>query len=721
MLCDLARRGRPASRSRCRPAASCNARSSAPPSSATRCMFASELEFFLFRESLDEAAAKGYTNLTPHSNVDRGLPHPPDDSRRVPDPRDPQRRSTARACPSSSRRARRARASTRSTSRTPTAVEMADRHVIYKNGAKEIAAPARPVDHVHGEVLDGRGRLVVPRALEPVGHRRRRAADVGRRRARPPVARVPRLARRPDRVRPRARVDVRPDRQLVQALPARVVGADRARVERRQPHVRVPRRRPRPVVPARVAHPRRRREPVPRVRGDDRGRPARHRARHRAAAALRRQRVRGRRPRARAVEPRRGDRRVRDARRSRSTRSAPTCTTTCSTPRARSGRTSTARSPTGNAAATSTSGERNRPPDRAVTGRRLGRTGPVAAHRRERVARAATSTRVARAGGDPAARSIRAGDPSGVLDRVDALVLTGGPDLDPATYGADAAREDLRRATAASTTSRSRSRATRSRAAVPTLAICRGLQVLNVALGGTLHQHIPEHPGVEPHGRPGEPHGGRVQEVDDRGGHAARQGDGHEPARRHLSPPPGGRPSSATTCASSPAPTTASSKASSSPIPTAGSSPSSGTPRTPPPPTPPTNASSTPWSPKPVAPNRRHETTDRWFRTPVRVVASDDGGAELVLGDLAAGVAGHDVDDLEPLGDLLGHEAGLAAVVEDALERSAARRDRRARRTRRPSRRGRRRGCRARRRRRSSGARRARPRLPSPRRSRPCG
>src|SRR4249920_2038521 len=32
-------------------------------------MFASELEFFVFRESLDEAAAKGYTDLTPHSQV----------------------------------------------------------------------------------------------------------------------------------------------------------------------------------------------------------------------------------------------------------------------------------------------------------------------------------------------------------------------------------------------------------------------------------------------------------------------------------------------------------------------------------------------------------------------------------------------------------------------------------------------------------------------------
>ena len=56
------------------------------------------------------------------------------------------------------------------------------------------------------------------------------------------------------------------------------------------------------------------------------------------------------------------------------------------------------------------------------------------------------------------------------------------------------------------------------------LAICRGLQVLNVALGGTLYQHIPEIPGVEPHGRPGEPQRRRApQEVDDRAGHPARR------------------------------------------------------------------------------------------------------------------------------------------------------------------------------------------------------
>ncbi len=104
------------------------------------------------------------------------------------------------------------------------------------------------------------------------------------------------------------------------------------------------------------------------------------------------------------------------------------------------------------------------------------------------------------------------GDPRGILDRVDALVLTGGPDLDPAlygeaphpkTYGVDRAIDDFECSLVHDALAR----------ALPTLAICRGFQVLNVALGGTLFQHIPDDPGVEPHGRPGEPNSGRAQEV----------------------------------------------------------------------------------------------------------------------------------------------------------------------------------------------------------------
>ncbi len=43
-------------------------------------LFASELEFFLFRESIDEAAAKGYAESHAALAGDRGLPHPPDDT-----------------------------------------------------------------------------------------------------------------------------------------------------------------------------------------------------------------------------------------------------------------------------------------------------------------------------------------------------------------------------------------------------------------------------------------------------------------------------------------------------------------------------------------------------------------------------------------------------------------------------------------------------------------
>ena len=88
------------------------------------------------------------------------------------------------------------------------------------------------------------------------------------------------------------------------------------------------------------------------------------------------------------------------------------------------------------------------------------------------------------------------GDPSTeLLERVDGLVLTGGGDVDPALYGAVAAPE-----TAGIDAVRDRHEIALARAAVerglPLLAICRGQQVLNVALGGTLRQHIEGHAGT---------------------------------------------------------------------------------------------------------------------------------------------------------------------------------------------------------------------------------
>jgi putative glutamine amidotransferase len=82
---------------------------------------------------------------------------------------------------------------------------------------------------------------------------------------------------------------------------------------------------------------------------------------------------------------------------------------------------------------------------------------------------------------------------------VDGLLLTGGEDVDPSRYGAAPRPE-----TDAPHLARDRSEIALVIAAktiaLPTLAICRGLQILNVALGGTLIQDIPsERPGALAH------------------------------------------------------------------------------------------------------------------------------------------------------------------------------------------------------------------------------
>jgi putative glutamine amidotransferase len=76
-----------------------------------------------------------------------------------------------------------------------------------------------------------------------------------------------------------------------------------------------------------------------------------------------------------------------------------------------------------------------------------------------------------------------------VLERIDALLLIGGADLDPSTYGA--ARSEL---TERTYLERDRFEIALAHAAldadVPVLGICRGVQILNVARGGTLHQDL---------------------------------------------------------------------------------------------------------------------------------------------------------------------------------------------------------------------------------------
>ncbi len=84
------------------------------------------------------------------------------------------------------------------------------------------------------------------------------------------------------------------------------------------------------------------------------------------------------------------------------------------------------------------------------------------------------------------------------LDALDGLLFSGGSDLDPDTYGQDAHPE-----TTGIVPERDRAELALLQAALerdmPVLAVCRGSQVLNVARGGDLVQHLPEVVGDEKH------------------------------------------------------------------------------------------------------------------------------------------------------------------------------------------------------------------------------
>jgi putative glutamine amidotransferase len=91
-------------------------------------------------------------------------------------------------------------------------------------------------------------------------------------------------------------------------------------------------------------------------------------------------------------------------------------------------------------------------------------------------------------------------DPDRVLDLLDGLILAGGRDVDPAIYGAE-----RHRLTDEPRTERDAFEIALARRAmerdIPLLGICRGMQVMNVARGGTLVQDLPEHVGHDHHRR----------------------------------------------------------------------------------------------------------------------------------------------------------------------------------------------------------------------------
>jgi putative glutamine amidotransferase len=93
-----------------------------------------------------------------------------------------------------------------------------------------------------------------------------------------------------------------------------------------------------------------------------------------------------------------------------------------------------------------------------------------------------------------------ADDPQQALELIDGLILAGGADIDPASYAQQAHPE-----TVGTVPERDAFELALARGAIerdmPVLGICRGMQLINVACGGTLVQHLPERFGHEEHRR----------------------------------------------------------------------------------------------------------------------------------------------------------------------------------------------------------------------------
>jgi putative glutamine amidotransferase len=91
-------------------------------------------------------------------------------------------------------------------------------------------------------------------------------------------------------------------------------------------------------------------------------------------------------------------------------------------------------------------------------------------------------------------------DPAQALGLLDGLLLAGGADINPGTYGAESHPE-----TEAAPPGRDEFEVAMARGAIdldlPLLGICRGMQLINVACGGTLLQHVPELNGHSEHRR----------------------------------------------------------------------------------------------------------------------------------------------------------------------------------------------------------------------------
>ena len=97
---------------------------------------------------------------------------------------------------------------------------------------------------------------------------------------------------------------------------------------------------------------------------------------------------------------------------------------------------------------------------------------------------------VKRTGGEPLELDLGKDAPNQVVQNADGLLLTGGGDVDPALYG-EAPHETFQASEAGRDAFEIAVVRAAMEAGTPIFAICRGMQILNVALGGTLLQDIP--------------------------------------------------------------------------------------------------------------------------------------------------------------------------------------------------------------------------------------